>query len=357
MSLALPKMDDTSAAAAADWLRPLWRAPPGGASARSALAAARSPEEAAAAVARLPRPARAVLSAIAAHSNSCSHADTLAGVLFAREGAEVTGIDGWERREGERDEDTVETMVVGRAALEIVLENGPAVFGPSWQAERRRSSSASANVASHQPTALEVRVATLEAELAAFQSAALRMETRVSELSQNFEFWTRLLLAEVRSTSAVDAAGRAALADAIACRPETHAGASDAPEGSHGHCPSGRGPIRRESHLDDRRLKERRSRSCEGFEITHDRSDCVDAFGDGNRRSVAAAEAEGETEHRALAGEDSDAHAALLLGIKGSSYRHSSLSEKHIPEQAPRRVFRDGQWRTVTTSSSPTARS
>lgn len=354
-SLARPNLDDAAVGAAADWLRPLWRAPPGGARGRRALAVARSPAEAAAAVAQLPFPCRAVLSALAAEPNVSAHATTLAGILFAREGAEGTGIDAWERREGEQEKDVLEAVVRGRASLLIVFENRVVIFGTSPVTDEARPSTVSAEFASDR-AALKVRVEALEVELAASQRKTLRVEARFSEMDQNFEFWTRLLLAEVKTTSAIDTAGRAALADAIKCLSKRPTSVLDASKGHGVNAVDGAGLCHGKPNM-TWVSGENSSKSCQSGS-SMSLSNIGKSFG--RRESSARVETECESEDARRSEESIDDRAAQLLGIKGNFYCPSNSTENQMLESASteaneHHVFRDGQWRTIALPE-PTAR-
>jgi hypothetical protein len=62
---------------------------------------------------------------------------------------------------------------------------------------------------------LRARVGALERDLAAARGAARDAERRVAELDATFDFWARLVLADVRAAAAAGAAERAQLASRI----------------------------------------------------------------------------------------------------------------------------------------------
>lgn len=354
-SLALPNLDDAAISAAADWLRPQWRAPPGGARRRSALAVARSPAEAAAAVAQLPFPSRAVLAALSAEPNASAHATTLAGILFAREGAEGTGIDAWERREGEREKDVLEAVMRGRSALLIVFENRKIVFGTALVSDDPKQSSACADFASNR-VPLELRVEALEMELDVSQKETRRMAARVSEMEQNFEFWTRMLLAEMKTASAVDTAGRAALAEAIESLSRAPSSVLD-PSNESG-LSAGDGCLSDGKPPTTCLCEENSSKSCLRFEAGSSISLSSHGDSDGRRKCSPKVETLRNFEGAKRSEESIEDRAAQLLGIKSSLYRPSSSTA--VDETTPtttneHHVFRDGHWRTVALPV-PTAR-
>lgn len=75
-------------------------------------------------------------------------------------------------------------------------------------------------------TELRCRVAVLEAEVASSRADRDRTARRLREMERTFDFWTRLILSEIKSTAANDAAGRFQLLEHIERLAEAHSSAS-----------------------------------------------------------------------------------------------------------------------------------